>query len=69
MCKILEDMRDEAMQIGIEKGIEKGIEQGATENLVANVQALMASVGWSAQQALDTLRVPKSEQARYLAML
>ena len=61
MCEILEEMRDEAMR----KGMEKGMEQ----NLLNNVRSLMESVGWTAQQALDTLKVPKSDQAKYLAML
>ena len=57
MCEILEEMRDEAMR--------KGMEQ----NLLNNVRSLMEGVGWTAQQALDTLKVPESDQAKYLAML
>lgn len=30
MCKALEDLRQECIDIGIEKGIEKGIERGIT---------------------------------------
>lgn len=29
----------------------------------------MESVGWTAQEALEKLKVPKSEQERYIAML
>ncbi|MBR3224680.1 MAG: hypothetical protein IKF78_05095 [Atopobiaceae bacterium] len=65
MCEILEEMRNEAMRQGMEKGMEKGAEQ----NLLDNVRSLMESVGWTAQQALDKLKVPESDQAKYLAML
>ena len=65
MCEILEEMRDEAMRKGMEKGMEKGSEQ----TLLNNVRSLMEGVGWTAQQALDTLRVPESDRAKYLAML
>ena len=61
MCEILEEMRDEAMR--------KGMEKGAEQNLLDNVRSLMEGVGWTAQQALDTLKVPESDRAKYLAML
>ena len=51
------------------EGVEKGIEQGARDNLLENVRSLMESVGWTAQEALEKLKVPASEQARYIAML
>ena len=61
MCEILEEMRNEAMRQGMEKGTE--------QTLLNNVRSLMESVGWTAQQALDKLKVPESDQAKYLAML
>jgi hypothetical protein len=69
MCEILEEMRDEAMRKGMEMGMEKGMEKGAEQTLLNNVRSLMESVGWTAKQALDTLKVPESDQAKYLAML
>ena len=81
MCRISEEIFNEGVREGIERGIEQGIEQGiergieqgiergSRQTLLDNVRSLMEGVGWSAQQALDALRVPESERARYLAQL
>lgn len=65
MCRISEEIYNE----GLEQGIERGIEQGARSNLIENVRSLMESVGWTAQQALDGLKVPESERPSILSML
>jgi hypothetical protein len=61
MCRISEEIFNE--------GVEQGIEQGARDNLLENVRSLMESVGWTAQQALDMLRVPESERPGIISML
>ena len=65
MCRISEEIFNE----GVEQGIEQGIEQGARDKLVENVRSLMETLHLTAQQALDALKVPAAEQARYIAML
>jgi len=50
-------------------GRDEGLKEGAQHRLLDNVRSLMETVGWSAQEALDKLKVPKTEQARYLSML
>ena len=61
MCRISEEIYNE--------GLEQGLEQGARDTLVENVRSLIESVGWTAQQALDVLKVPQSERARILSLL
>ena len=61
MCRISEEIYNE--------GLEQGLEQGARDTLVENVRSLIESVGWTAQQALDVLKVPESERARILSLL
>ena len=65
----LERGLEQGLEQGLERGLEQGLEQGARDKLVENVRALMESVGWTAQQALDKLRVPESERASILSML
>ena len=65
MCRISEEIYNE----GKLDGKLEGIEQGARDNLLENVRSLMESVGWTAQETLEKLKVPASEQARYIAML
>ncbi len=39
------------------------------DDLLENVRSMVKNLKITAQQALDTLDVPRSEQARYIAML
>ena len=61
MCRISEEIYNE--------GVQDGIEQGARDKLLDNVRSLMETVGWTAQEALERLKVPAAEQKRYLSML
>ncbi len=54
---------------GVEQGIAQGIKQGAESNLIENIRTLMETMAWTAQQAMDALRVPKEEQAHYESKL
>ena len=61
MCKAIDDMRRES--------IEQGIEQGAERNLLENIRTLTETLGLTALQVMDKLRVPEEDRPRYLAML
>ena len=65
VCKAMEDMRNEALEIGKEIGKERGRE----ENLIENINSLMLSLNLTAQQAMDALQVPPDKQSGYLAKL
>ena len=57
MCEVLD--RVEA------KGEAKGIDKARLES----IKNLMKNVGWTIQQAMDALGIPKSEQSKYVAKL
>jgi flagellar biosynthesis/type III secretory pathway protein FliH len=69
MCRISEEIYNEGVERGIEQGIEQGIERGARDRLLENVRSMTKNLKITAQQALDVLDVPKSEQTRLIAML
>lgn len=54
----------EAEAKGIEKGMEKGMEKGVEQTLLASLKALMAKLGYTAEQAMDMLSVPADTRAR-----
>lgn len=54
---------------GIQKGIQTGVAQGTEKTMLQNIQNLMETMKWFEQQAIDALRVPKEDQARFNAML
>ena len=43
--------------------------KGAERNLLENIKTLMETMKWTAQQAMDALRVPENDRARYTAKL
>jgi len=47
----------------------KGEKRGAENTTLQNIKNLMDSMKWTAQQAMDALKIPKNDQARYIAML
>ena len=61
MCKTMEDLREESIQRGIERGIE--------QNRVESIKNLMQTLKMTAQQAMDALLIPATDQSKYLAKL
>ena len=58
MCNLSKGVEEK----GIQKGIEKGIEQG----LLLSIKNLMETMGWSVEQAMEGLKIPKEEKSKYL---
>ncbi len=57
MCKVMEDLREESIQRGID------------QNRVESIKNLMKNVGWTLQQAMDALEIPASEQPKYASKI
>ena len=57
MCKAMEDLREESIQRGID------------QTRIENIKSLMKTLKLTAQQAMDALLIPVSEQPKYLAKL
>ena len=54
----------------LSKGIEeKGRQAGMIDGILVSVKNLMDSMGWSAEQAMNVLRVSKEDQEKYSALL
>ena len=53
MCKIMEDLQNEAKK----------------ETLLDNIRNLMRKMKWTAQQAMDALDVPADKQKEYAALI
>ncbi len=46
-----------------------GVEKGKELSLLESIKKMMKNLKLTAQQAMDTLEIPKDDQARYAAML
>ena len=73
MCEVLDrvEAKGEAkgIAIGEAKGIAIGEAKGIDKARLESIKNLMKNVGWTIQQAMDALGIPKSEQSRYVAKL
>ncbi len=52
-----------------ERGIERGIEKGIRQGILASIQNLMESMGWSAEQAMNALKISEAERELYINCL
>ena len=55
----------EGIQQGIQQGVQQGIQQGIRQTMLQNIQDLMSSMNWTAQQTMDALKIPREEQEKY----
>lgn len=69
MSRAFDEVREEAYAQGFEQGIKQGIEQGLELERAKIIKLIMDSLEVTAEQAMDVLKIPKSEQAKYAAML
>ena len=54
---------------GREEGLKKGIEKGRKETAISNIRSLMETIGFTAEKAMDALKIPKEERPQYLAAI
>ena len=57
MCEVMEELREESIQRGVDK------------NRIENIKIIMRKLKLSAEQAMDFLEIPSSEQAKYIVLL
>ena len=57
MCKVMEDLREESIQRGID------------QNRIESIRNIMDGLKYTAQQAMDLLKIPVADQKKYLAKL
>lgn len=57
------------LNIGIEKATAETAENTKKITLIENIRNLMETTKWSAQQAMDALKIPPDEQSQYLPLI
>ena len=59
----------EAVEKYAEKKYDYGKAEGKEEGKVESIRALMKNLKWSAEKAMESIGVPKSEYPNYMKML
>lgn len=65
MCNLSQGVENR----GIEKGMKQGLEQGYENGLLVALKNIMGSMGLSADEAMNALRIPETDRQSYLAKL
>ena len=52
-----------------EEAREAGINEGTEKTMISSIRNLMDTMKWSAQQAMDALKIPANEQPKYAALI
>ena len=74
-AKRREDWRREYMTLNIliarekKKSEEQGRIKGRNEAIINSIRAIMQTLNYSAEKAMEILKIPKSEYGRYLNLL
>ena len=65
----MELFREEGREEGRAEGREEGRAEGAERERVNSIRSMMEALAMTAKQAMDVLKIPDSEQPKYLSML
>lgn len=73
MCEVLDRAEERGMIKGREEGRKEGLEvgrqEGIDESRLDSIRNIMDGLKLTAQQAMDILKIPVSEQGRYIDKL
>ena len=69
MCKVMEEIYNDGIAIGEVRGEVRGEIRGAETERIKSIKNLISSLGISAEAAMDALKIAKTDQPKYLALL
>ena len=61
MCTALEKLKEDGKMEGLQEGIKKG--------LLSSIRNLMESMDWTADQAMNALKISEEDQEKYRMLL
>ncbi|MDE7312908.1 MAG: hypothetical protein K2N87_15020 [Eubacterium sp.] len=62
MEMLKEEARQEGRREGRQEGRREGRQEGQQETMLLHIKNLMDSTGWTAERAMDTLKIPKNQR-------
>ena len=69
MCKVMEEIYHDGIAIGEVRGEVRGEIRGAETERIKSIKNLISSLGITAEAAMDALKIAKTDQPKYLALL
>ena len=62
-------LMEPALKVAIEIAVKKAKAKAEKETKLDNIRSLMETMNFSAQQAMDALKIPADKQKEYLALI
>lgn len=62
-AETMEMLKEEARQEGRQTGRQEGRQEGKHETRLLDIRNLMDCMGWSAEKAMDALKIPQNQRA------
>lgn len=69
MCEVLDRVEAKGIEIGEARGRQEGRQEGVDETRLESIKNIMEGLKYTAQQAMELLKIPVSDQPKYLAKL
>lgn len=69
MCNYSQYVEDRGIEKGINIGVEKGINIGVENGTFNSILSLMATMNWTANEAMNALQVPEADRPKYIEKL
>ena len=69
MSSIIAEFFKEEIAEAAQKAKAEGKAEGEKKKLLENIRSLMETLNFTAQQAMDALKIPANEQEKYLALI
>ena len=69
MCKAIDDMRKESKEEGRTEGRVEGRVEGIESTRLESIRIVMERLKYTAQQAMEFLKIPTADWPKYLAKL
>lgn len=61
-AETIEMLWQEGHKEGRQEGHKEGLREGRQETILLNIKNLMDSAGWTAEKAMDTLKIPQDQR-------
>ena len=65
----LQEREEKGEERGRKEGRKEGLEEGRKEERLNSIRTIMETLNMTAEQAMDTLKIPIVEQKKYIALL
>jgi len=62
-------MGGKVLDLDVIRAHDEGIEQGKDEERLVSIRRIMNKLKMTAEEAMDTLDIPKGERSKYMTML